>query len=70
MAKVESEALVKLLTLINDGQLIQIEQTPFCYEVTVWPSRHDRLNHHHYQGDTLIEAILKIKNGDDQASTG
>jgi hypothetical protein len=70
MAKVDAEALNKLLTMVNEGQLIQIEQTPFCYEVTVWPSRHDRLNHHHYQGDTLIEAILKIKNGLDQVSTG
>ncbi len=61
MAKSESAAYTAILELVNKGQLIQIEQTPFCYEVTVWPDRHDRLNHTHYQGETLLEAVMKIK---------
>jgi hypothetical protein len=61
MAKADAEALNILLDIVNNGGLIQIENTATCYEVTVWPSRHDRLNHHHFQGDTLIEAVMKIK---------
>lgn len=60
MAKVDAEALNHLADLINQGQLIQIEKISSGYEVTIWPYRNDR-EHHHYRGDTLIEAILKIK---------
>ncbi len=61
MAKVDAEALNKLLELINDGQTVELVKTPFGYQATVWPHGiHDFL-HHHYEGDTLIEAILKIK---------
>jgi hypothetical protein len=61
MAKVDAEALNKILKLIDDGQLLQIEKTPFSYQVTVWPKGHKDFMHHHYEGDTLIEAILKVK---------
>lgn len=61
MAKVDAEALNKILELVNDGQVIELIKTPFGYQATVWPKgRHDLL-HYHYEGDTLIEEILKIK---------
>lgn len=60
MAKIDQAAFTKIVDLLNKGQLIQIEQTSFCYEVTVWPDKHNRLQHSHYQGETLIEAIMKI----------
>ena len=61
MAKIDAEALNVLLDIVNNDGIVQIENTATCYEVTVWPSRHDTLNHHHFQGETLIEAIMKVK---------
>jgi hypothetical protein len=61
MSKSESIAYGILLELSNKGGIVQIEKTAHCYEVTVWPNRHNTLNHTHFQGDTLLEAIMKIK---------
>lgn len=60
MAKSDELAFNKLIELINDGQVVQLQKTLSGYEVTVWP-RVGELNHHHYQGETALEAVLKIK---------
>ena len=59
MAKADQEAFNMIVALVNSGALIQIESITNGYEVTVWPSRHNRLQHSHYQGDTLLEAVSK-----------
>ena len=61
MAKIDAEALNKLLQLIDDGQTVELVKTPFGYQATVWPHGHRDFLHYHYEGDTLIETILKIK---------
>lgn len=61
MAKSDGIALNKLQELVKKGYSINIETKFGAYEVTVWPNPHDALKHHHYAGETLIEAIMKIK---------
>jgi hypothetical protein len=58
MAKANQEALVKLQELVDGGKIIQIEYIFDGYEVTVY-SGYGELDHHHYGGKTLIEAIMK-----------
>ena len=60
MAKSDELAFNKLIELVNKGQTVQIKKFVNKYEVTVW-SKEDNWVHHHYLGDTAIEAILKIK---------
>lgn len=59
MSKVDQEAFAKILSLIDDGALVQIEKVFNGYEVTVWPNKHDHLNHSHFQGESLIKAVFK-----------
>jgi len=61
MAKADQEAFNIIVALVNKGQVIQIEQKFGGVEVTVWPNQHDQLNHSHYQGATLLEAISKLE---------
>jgi hypothetical protein len=72
MSKAAAEALTKLKTLVDKGRVIQIETMFGGYEVTIYRGFGEK-DHHHIQGATLIEAIMKVKNdiyGDDLASTG
>jgi hypothetical protein len=58
--KTEAAAYGALLALVNAGKIVQIENIHYGYEVTVFAGHGDK-NHGHYQGETLIEAIMKIK---------
>lgn len=60
MSKAESTAYSALLDLVNKGKIVQIENIHYGYEVTVFAGHGDK-NHGHYQGETLIEAIMKVK---------
>lgn len=59
MAKADQEAFNQILSLVNSGAIVQIEQRFNGYEVTVWPDKYDHLQHTHYQGETLLEAVSK-----------
>lgn len=61
MAKSDSEALNKLKQLIDAGKSIQIEKRFNGYEITIYSNTtlFDK-NHNHYNGETIIEAIMKI----------
>jgi hypothetical protein len=54
--KKDAEALGELLSLIDRNDTIQIVKRKFGYELTVWRSGKP-LDHTHYEGATLIEAI-------------
>ena len=60
MSKASATAFSRLDELVEQGKTVQIEKLHSGYEVTVWPKRGE-LDHHHYFGETLLEAILKIK---------
>jgi len=57
MAKLEAEAYTVLLNLIKKNYAIQLKNIHSGYEITVF----DKETHSHYNGDTLYEAIMKIK---------
>ena len=57
MAKIDAESFAILKNLIDNNGRIQIERKNKEYEITVWQ---DKI-HHHYQGSTLIECLMKIR---------
>jgi hypothetical protein len=61
MAKADSIALNKLKEILDNGGLFQIRPTKEGYELTVWPIAHVQLNHHHYEGNTLIESKINTR---------
>lgn len=61
MSKVSAEAFTKLLSLVEQDKIVQIEKMFNGFEVTVFEDRGPRASHSHYNGQTLEETILKIK---------
>lgn len=59
MSKTDAQAFVLLSEMVNKGYTIQFSTFGSNeFEVTVWtiPSNKD---HHHYQGASLLEAVMK-----------
>lgn len=61
MAKSDAEALNKLKELVDSGETVQIDKKFGGYEITVWINRGDKLSHHHFNGESLTETVMKIK---------
>lgn len=65
MSKLSAEALVKLQELVDSGKIINIDKNYFGYEITVFyrvvADPANGKSHSHYQGKSLAEAILSIK---------
>jgi len=59
MSKSSAEALTKLAKMIEDGKCIKIEKVLRGIEITIWTNK-SKLEHYHIQGESLIEAIMKI----------
>lgn len=64
MAASDAKAFVLLTEMVSEGYTIQFEirgkgKPQQNYEVTVWKSPANQLDHHHYQGETLMEAVMK-----------
>lgn len=52
----------KLLRLIDDGQVIQIEKTAKRgYEISVWKSPKDTSKFDLFEAKELADAVMKIK---------
>lgn len=60
MAKADQEAFNIIIELISKGYTVQMNDT-FGYSVIVWPSYKTDITHFHYEGDTLVDALLKCK---------
>lgn len=61
MSKVSAEAFTKLLSLVQNDKVITIEKKFGGFEVTVFHERGSQASHTHYNGDSLEETVLKIK---------
>ena len=46
--------------LVNKGYTVQIDNT-FGYTLTIWPPSKKDFDHVHYDGDTLVDALLQCK---------
>lgn len=61
MTKSDEEAFDKLLKLVNEGKVFQIEKGIRRYEVSVWLDPSNTVKFDYYEGKNLAEAIMKIK---------
>jgi len=61
MAKADQEAFNTIVSLINSGKVVQFRNLGNKYTITVWPAYDTNINHSHYDGNSLIDAISKIK---------
>jgi len=60
MSKASAKAYGILQDLIDNQKIIQIEKKGNKYELTVFNSLSFK-EHHHFDGENLIEAIMKVK---------
>lgn len=58
MSKIDAHAFVLLTELVEKGFTIQLTHTLGKHEVTVWKDA-SKMEHHHYQGESLLEAVLE-----------
>lgn len=61
MAKKDQEAFNTIIELINRGDVLQFKKLGKKYTITVWDEYDKKIDHAHYDGNTLIEALFKIK---------
>lgn len=59
MSDWDSTAFGIIASLVSEGYCLQIEMRLNQYEVTIWKDKGKYL-HRHYQGASLIEAVMKI----------
>jgi len=58
MSKIDAHAFVLLHEMVEKGFTIQLAHTLGKHEVTVWKDG-SQMDHHHYQGESLLEAVLE-----------
>lgn len=63
MAKVDQQAYGIIHQLLDKGYTLRIEKHKNSYEVTVWEQYNKNMEHFHYEGEGLLEALLKINAG-------